>query len=104
MLLHLLFRILSGEPYRKATPTQLRWYSAAFAFIPIWMVLFVDVGRSYLDKANGVGIWFYVMGCLLTAGLCLVVWVRFVPTAVSWVFAAIVWIITLFLALTNRLI
>ena len=103
-IISLLLRIASGERFRKATPTELRWFSGAFAFIPIWGALFIYVGHSYLDRASGVGIWFFMMACLLVAGLTLAVWTKFVPAAVSWVFGAIIWAVTLWLAFTNRLI
>ena len=103
MFFRLLFRILSGEPYRKATPTELRWYSGAFAFLPIWLVLFTRVGHSYLDRAGGFGIWLYMMGCIGVAALWLAVWTRFVPPVVSWTVAAMVWLVTLSLALTGRI-
>jgi len=96
-------RFASGERFRKATPKELRWYSSAFAFVPIWLVLFVHVGHSFLDGASAVGIWFYMMGCFFVAALWLAVWVRFVRAVVSWVVAAIVWIVTLCLVFTGRI-
>ena len=102
MLFRLLFRILSGEPYRKATPTELRWYSGAFAFFPIWLILFVYVGHSYLMRAGGFGIGLYMLVCIGVAALWLAVWARFVPPVVSWTVAAVVWPVTLSLALAGR--
>ena len=102
MLFRLLFRILSGEPYRKATPAELRWYSGAVAFLPVWLGLFVRVGHSYLEQAGGLGIWLYAMAGIGVVILWLAVWARFVPAAVSWAVAALVWIVALYLAFTGR--
>ena len=104
MLFRLLFRILSGEPYRKATPTELRWYSGAFALLPLWLVLFVHVGHSYLDGAGGVGIWLYMMGCVGVAALCTFVWARLIPASVSWIVAVVFWVVTVGLAFAGRLL
>src|SRR6266513_3697921 len=95
-------RFASGERFRKATPAELRWYSGFFVFIPIFSSLFVLLGHSLLDRAGPVGIWFYVMGCLLVAGACLAVWARFIPATVSWIVGAIVWLIALGLAFTGK--
>ena len=102
-LLIWIFRLGRGERLRKATPGELRWYSAAFVFVPIWLVLFARVGFSYLDRASAFGVWLYMMGCIGVAALWLAVWVRFVPAVVSWVVAAIVWIVILVLAFTCKL-
>ena len=99
-----ILRLLRGERFRKATPTELRWYSGAFLFIPIWGTLFVHVGHSYLQRADGIGIWFYIMAFALGGLSLLAGWTRFVSANVSWWIGGFVWLVTLFLALTGRLI
>ncbi len=103
MLIGLLSRILSGEPYRKATPRELRWYSALFALLPVWLVIFVYVGKSWLDHASGIGIGLYLMGSGLGGLLILAMWARFVPAKISWLAAAVIWSVTLYLAITGKL-
>jgi hypothetical protein len=103
-LIGLFIRILSGERLRKATPGELRWSAGFFAFIPVFLPLGAHLGGPYLDRASGVGIWFYMMAGMLGAFLWLAIWTRFVPPAVSWAFGAVVWVVVLWLALTNRLV
>ena len=103
MLLPLLIRILSGERYRKATPAELRWASAVFAFIPVWGALGIYLGHSYLDHANPFGIWIFMMSCLLIAFIWLYVWTRFVPAMASWILGAIIWLAVLVLAFTGHI-
>jgi len=91
-----------GERFRKATPAELKWYSGAFLFIPIWGALFVHIGHSYLNNASAIGVWFYLIACLLVAGTSLATWARFVPATVSWTIGAIVWLVTLSLCMTAR--
>jgi hypothetical protein len=98
MLFRLLFRILSGEPLRKATPAEVRLYSGAFVFIPIFLACFVYFGHSLLGRASGFGIWLYATACLLIAGLIVAAWVRFVPPRVSVITAIIVWIFAFWIA------
>src|SRR5271155_3611345 len=99
-----IIRLLMGERFRKATPTELRWYSGGFASLPIWMVLFVRLGHSYLDHAGAIGIFGYMMVCLLVGFAWLAAWARFIPSDVSWWIGGVIWLITLWLAFTNRLI
>jgi hypothetical protein len=94
MLFQLLFRILSGERYRKATPAERRWYGAAFVFLPIFLLGFAFLGNSYLERAGGFGIWLYAMACLLVAALVIAAWARYVPPRVSAIAALVVWVIT----------
>ena len=96
-------RFASGERFRKATPRELRLGSAMFAFAPIFIFIFGYLGHSFLDRLSAVGIWFYIMGSLLVAGLCLSGWVKLVPAVVSWIIAAIAWITALCLAFAGRL-
>ena len=94
---------MMGERFRKATPKELRWYSGAFAFIPVWMALSVRIESSYFDHASGFGIWLFMMGCFVVGFLWLAAWVRFVSSDVSWWVGGIVWVIALYLAITGRL-
>jgi hypothetical protein len=99
-----ILRLLMGERFRKATPTELRWYSGGFASLPIWTVLFVRLGHSYLEHAGAIGIFGYMMVCLLVGFAWLAAWARFIPSDVSWWIGGVIWVITLWLAFTNRLI
>ena len=99
-----ILRLLMGERFRKATPKELRWYSGAFAFLPIWMALFVRIGHSYLDRAGAIGIWLYGMSFILGGLFWLAVWARFVAADVSWWVGGVVWVIALCLAFSGRLV
>jgi len=99
-----ILRLMMGERFRKATPTELRWYSGGFAFLPIWMALFVHLGHSYLEHAGGIGIFGYMMAFILGAFLLLAVWARFIPSDVSWWVGGVIWVIALWLAFTGRLV
>lgn len=90
---------LTGRHLRKATPKELRWFSAIYLFLPIWLVSFAHIGHAYLDRAGAGGIWVYMMGCVFVGFLSLWFWVRFVSATVSWWLAGFVWVITLWLAL-----
>jgi hypothetical protein len=102
-LVNLLLRIFSGESLCKATPAELSWYSGFFFFFPIYAVLFVAFGRLFLDHAGAFGVWVYSMVCIGVAGTSLALWARFVPAAVSWVLAAMVWGAALWLAFSGRI-
>jgi len=91
-----------GERFRKATPTELRWYSGGFALTPIWFFAFVRIGHSYLNHAGAIGIWIYMMGLLLGGFLSLATWVRFVSADVSWWISGLTWFVALLLAFNGR--
>jgi len=99
-----ILRLLMGERFRKATPSELRWYSAWFAFLPIWLALSVEIGHSYLDRAGPIGIWLYAMSIIVVGFLWLAAWAKFVSSTVSWWIGGIVWVIALRLAFSGRLI
>jgi len=103
-LVLLLFRILRGERFRKATDTEKRWYGGSFVFMPILMFSFVRLGHSFLDRASPVGIWFYMMGWLLVLGVCLFVWARYIPAIISVMIGIMVWAITFWMSFTGRLL
>jgi hypothetical protein len=96
--------LLFRDRFRKSTPKELRWASAFIAFMPIWGGLCVYFGHSYLDRAGPVGIWFCAMGAILGFCMWLWVWTRLVSANVSWCVAVFVWVITLWLAFTDRLV
>ncbi|HXT39177.1 MAG TPA: hypothetical protein VN887_04050 [Candidatus Angelobacter sp.] len=98
-----ILRLMMGERFRNATPTELRWYSGCFAFMPIWGALFVYIGHSFLERAGAIGIFGYMMGFILGGFLWLGLWARFVSSNVSWWIGGVVWLITLWLAFTGRL-
>ena len=103
-LISILIRLASGESFRKATPTELRWWSAGFAFFPVFTVLIGRLGNAYLNNASGVVIWLFLMGTLLTAALWLALWTRFVPARFSWVLSAVVWGVAVWLGLTDKFV
>jgi hypothetical protein len=105
-LLNLLHRIASGEPYRKANQRELRFFGAIFASVPIWVlliILFSKAEESYLHKAGTAGICFYWAGGAGLVALWIWLWVKFVPTAVSWTVAAVAWGILIVLAIAGKL-
>jgi len=101
-LISLLFRIASGERLRKATPGELRWYTGFFFFMPIFMFVVVNLGHSYLDRASGVGIWFYMMASLLVLGSCHFLWARYIPATVSVILGIAVWGVMIWMSCTDR--
>jgi hypothetical protein len=101
-LFYLLFRILSGERFRKATTTEKRWGGAAFVFLPIYMFSFVRLGQSFLSRASPVGIFLFMMGSLLVFLLCLFIWARYIPTLVSVVVGVVVWVFMCWMSIIGR--
>jgi hypothetical protein len=99
-----LARLASGERFRKATPGERRWYGGFFVFLPVFMFSFVHQGNSFLDKAGPVGIWFYLMGCLLVLGACLFLWSKYIPATVSLAIGVVVWAVTVWMSFTGRFI
>ena len=95
---------LFGDHLRKSTPKELRWASAFFAFMPIWGAVCVYFGRSYLERAGALSLWFWGVGATLGFAIWIWIWTRFVSAKVSWWFGGIVWAITLWLAFTNKLV
>jgi hypothetical protein len=102
-----LLRLAMGRRLRKATTKELRWYSAFFAFLPIWMVLFANLGPglgpSRFDRIGLVGLWFCAMAIILGVSMSLWGWAKFVPAKVSWWIGGVIWSITIGLAFTDRL-
>jgi hypothetical protein len=105
-LLNLIHRIASGEPYRKANQRELRFFGAIFASIPIWVLfilLYSKPERSYLHKADTAGLCLYWAGGAALVALWITLWVKLVPTTVSWAIAAGAWIVMIILDLTGKL-
>jgi hypothetical protein len=99
----LLFRVASGDHYRKATPTERRWYGSVFLFFPIFIFSGAGFGYSILDKAGPLGIWGFMMGCALVFAALLFVWTRYIPAIVSAILGAVAWGVTIWLSITGRL-
>jgi ABC-type dipeptide/oligopeptide/nickel transport system permease component len=105
-LLNLIHRIASGEPYRKANQRELRFFSAIFASIPVWVLLiflFSKAEQTYLHKAGTSGICLYWAGGAALIALWIAAWVKFIPPAVSWAVAAAAWIVMIVLDLAGKL-
>ena len=101
--LKVLGRLALGDRLRKATTKELRAGAAFIAYMPVWGGLYVYFGKSYLDKAGPVFLWFYMMGCTLVFGAWILVCVRFIPAKVSWWIGGFIWAVTIWLAFTDRL-
>jgi hypothetical protein len=104
-LIGLIIRILSGEPYRKATPWELRFYSATFAIIPIMLLLvsFFPGVFSYIDKLGTVGLYVWWFVCVGVGIALFAVWLKLVPAAVSWTLATVAWVAVIWLAFAGKL-
>jgi hypothetical protein len=105
-LINLITRIASGEPYRKANPRELRFFSAIYASMPIWVLfifLFSQVENSYLAKAGTADVYLYWTGGAGLIALWLALWVKFVPATVSWAVAAVAWIVMIVLSFAGKL-
>jgi len=105
-LLNLIHRIACGEPYRKANHRELRFFSAIFASIPIWVLLillFSKREQSYLHEAGTLGICVYWAGGAALVALWIALWVKLVPSAVSWTIATVAWIVMLALIFAGKL-
>ncbi|HEX3624744.1 MAG TPA: hypothetical protein VH280_04885 [Verrucomicrobiae bacterium] len=105
-LLNLIHRIASGEPYRKANQRELRFFGAIFASVPVLVLLillFSKPEESYLHQAGTLGLCVYWAGGAALVALWIFLWVKYVPTAVSWAIAAAAWIVMIVMDLTGRL-
>ena len=103
-LLTFLFRLASGERFRRATPAERRWYGGFFVFLPIFLYSFSHIGHSFLNTASPMGIWCYMMGGILVLGASLFVWSRYVPAIGSVVLGIIVWVITIWMSMSGRFV
>ena len=105
-LLNLIHRIASGEPYRRANQRELRFFSAIFASVPIWILLiflFSKAEETYLHKAGIAGICLYWAGGAALVALWIYLWVKFIPSTVSWTVAAAAWAIMILMLFAGKL-
>jgi hypothetical protein len=96
-------RIIGGERFRKATPNEYRFYSAFFMFMPVFPFLTSKLGRSILDNASPVRIWIFFTSACLIFFFGLLFWAKHVPAKISWTLGGVTWVVTIYLAFTNRL-
>jgi hypothetical protein len=96
-------RILSGEPYRKSTPAQIRWGTAIVAFLPVPFFLLLRYGIKYLDRASSLGAWLYTLGGLFAFFCFLFAWTKNVPVIVSWILGAVIWALMLWMSFTGKI-
>jgi hypothetical protein len=101
-------RICRGERWEKETPEDWRFFGAFFLFIPILVgVLFYDYDsgktlvQKLLDENSITKISLPMIGSFIWI-LCLIAWIRYVPTIASWILSPIVWAIVLWLAFNGR--
>lgn len=107
----LLSRILSGERLRKATPEELRLWSAAFFLTPVmlFLVCYAGIGTGFYDISGPAGFWFGVrLWLFMVCGIsCFIIgvkfWAKFVPATISWMLSAVGWVLILFMVFTNKL-
>jgi hypothetical protein len=90
-LMLFLARLASGERLRKATSDDWRYGAGFFFLLPVYMfALMFGLGGPLLDK-NAASIWLFMTaaGVILIFGSYL--WVKLVPTKISWLLAAFAW-------------
>ena len=107
LLIRLIARILRGERLEKMTPEDWRFFGAFFLFIPILVALLFydhDFGKTPVQKLldhNSMRLWLPIIIVPIWV-LCLVAWIRYIPTIVSWILSPIVWAIVLWLAFAGK--
>jgi uncharacterized membrane protein len=84
-------RVASGERFRKATLADWRFHSGFFLLFPIFIIVGVYFGHSFLDRAGAVLIWLVATLSLIIFLVVGYVWARFVPAVVSLAFGIIAW-------------
>lgn len=99
-----LFRLLSGERVRKATPRERQFFSAYFLFIPLWGAFFAWFGINLMKRAGGVSEWFFATVAAVILVFGSFYWGKLVREKITWSLGAIVWAVALFLAVTGRLL
>jgi len=102
-LIGFLIRLAGGERFRKSTPAERRWYGAYFLFVPIVMYSFVHFGHGFLNRAGTVAIWVAFTAVFAGAFFGVTTCAKHIPARVSLILGIVVWAVTLWLALTNRL-
>lgn len=84
----------------------MRFFSAIFASIPIWVLLiflFSKAEQAYLHKAGTAGICLYWAGGAVLVALWIAIWVKVIPSTVSWAVAVTAWIVMIVLDLAGKL-
>lgn len=104
LLVKLLIRMLSGERFRKAKPVERQWGGGFLVFLPIFMFSFLHLGDSFLERASPVGVWLFAMSCMLVLGMCLFLWVQYIPAKPAIILGVIIWAATFWMLLTGKFI
>jgi hypothetical protein len=94
-----MFRLASGERFRKATEAERRCFAASFLFVPITLGLFMYVVLCFMDKAHAVANWSFVTAGFTGTFLGVTQWPKYFSARASLMLGAIVWAVTLWFAL-----
>ncbi|HWA86166.1 MAG TPA: hypothetical protein VG710_08095 [Opitutus sp.] len=84
-------RWLAGERLEKAKPGD---YRTAFGFLflmPVFLLVFMKIGRAAFDSSSGVVLWAFSSAAIGFGLVVLFAWSRFVPARVSLVLGIIAW-------------
>ena len=86
-------RFALGERLRRATSADYRVSLGHFFLLPVLLILFVTLGKGFLDRAGVIGLWLLltVVGVVYFFGLILW-WAKFVPATVSAALGVVAWI------------
>jgi hypothetical protein len=102
----LLFRIFQGERMRKPTPNEERRWAGLFCLIGIFFAataISFRYARHFWETAGEFS-WVIVSTSVVVILMFVPrLWGRYVPTFVSWVFGAALWVLLSVLALTGHL-
>jgi hypothetical protein len=98
----LITRIINGERFRKATPSEYRFYSAFFMFMPVFLILGAELGKPIFDSAKPIGIWIFFTSVWSVFFFGLLFWSKRVPAKISWTLGGVIWAITIYLATANK--
>lgn len=99
-----ILRFLGGERFRKATPQDYRVHSAFFVLFPILLLTGLKFGRPLLDHHSEAVLWVVVTAGGALFFCTILYWSKHVSAKISWTLGGIVWAVTVFLALNNRLL
>src|SRR5208283_1949473 len=87
-----LLRLLRGERFEKAKPSDYRFFSGSFVLIPVFVGI-IPLSFNWSQTANAFELWLaFIIGMVLflfTTSL----WARFVPLRVSYVLGTILWLV-----------
>ncbi len=73
-------------------------------FIPVFFLVFARLAPRLSDNPGTLALWLSMTGAAAAMFFCVMFWAKRVPTIYSATAAVIVWVITLWLALTNRFV